>query len=247
MTLHQKYMQALAYMNKTMKADNAAGHQWKYCNNTSKKAKGFQQARKQQKYLINCVDGVQWACKIAGIPGSALAWYGNGGIVWCGKDAKKQAKKYFEIIKVGKSVKQCYDKGLFCQGDILLYQNIAHTNAYYQNGKSFDSGHAYATGSGEGARFNKWIGTLSHKNDVVAYIFRIKDRKHYRVQAGAYTDQTELNKQINFIKSKGFNVALIAEDGMTKIQVGYFSGKENAEKLVQKLAKKGINSFIKEI
>ena len=76
-------------MNKTAKADIAAGHQWKYCNVTKKKASNFEQARKQGKYLVNCVDGVQWACKIAGIPGSALSWFGakGGKIAWCSTNA----------------------------------------------------------------------------------------------------------------------------------------------------------------
>ena len=33
-------------MNTEMKADKAAGHKWKYCNVTKKKAKGFEEARK---------------------------------------------------------------------------------------------------------------------------------------------------------------------------------------------------------
>lgn len=247
MTIHQKYMYALSYMNITMKEDIAAGHQWKYCNVKKKKAKDFQSARQQGKYLVNCVDGVQWACKIAGIPNSALSWYGSHGIVWCSKNAQKQARKYFDIIKVGKSVKDCYNQGLFCEGDILLYQNMAHTNAYYQNGKSFDSGHAYCTGSGEGAKFKKWIGALSCKTSKVAYIFRIRDRVHYRVQAGAYKDQQKANEQIALINSKGFKTIVLSEDGMIKIQCGLFDGKENAEKLVQKLAQNGISSFIKEL
>ena len=247
-TLHQKYMDALAYMNSTMKADNAAGHQWRYCNTTSKKAKNFQSARKQGKYLLNCVDGVQWACKIAGIPSNALAWYGSHGIAWCGSGAQANAKKYFKIIKIGsKTVRQCYDEGLLCQGDILTYMNISHTNAYYKGGKSFDSGHAYCSGSGEGAKFTKWIGTLKYQSNKIAFILRIKDRKHYRVQAGAYNDPNEAAKQVKLLKSKGFAATTIKEDGMTKVQAGYFDGKENAEKLLQKLKAKKINAFIKEI
>ena len=250
MTIHQKYMQALAYMNKTAKADIAAGHQWKYCNVTKKKARNFQQARKQGKYLINCVDGVQWACKIAGIPSNALSWFGykGGKIVWCSKNAKANAKKYFDIIKIGdKTVQQCLNNGMICQGDILTYVGITHTNAYYKNNKSFDTGHAYCTGSGEGAKFKKWIGSLVCKNSKVGYILRIKDRKHYRVQAGAYETQEELNKQIKLIESKKLNYTLINEDNLTKIQMGYFDGKENAEKLAEKLAKKGITPYIKEL
>ena len=40
---------------------------------------------------------------------------------------------------------------------------------------------------------------------------------------------------------------LVVDVGNTHITLGLFDGKENAEKLVQKLKKKGIASFIKEL
>lgn len=249
MPTNEKFLEALKYMNRTMKADNEAGHQWTYCNVTSKKAKNFAQARKQGKYKLNCVDGVQWACKIAGIPGSALAWYGQKGgtIAWCSKDAKANAKKYFELIKVGdKTVSWLLNHGRLCEGDILTYVSMNHTNAYYGKNRSFDSGHAYTKGSGEGAKFMKWIGSLACKTSKVGYIIRIKDRLHYRVQAGAYYQQEEADKQIARLKKLGYNVIVKKENDMIKLQVGYFSGKENAEKLVQELAKKKIAAFVKE-
>lgn len=249
--LNEKFIDALKYMNTTMKADIKAGHQWKYCNTTSKKAKSFAQARKQGKYLINCVDGVQWALKIAGVPAKALSWYGGDGkIVWCNKNAKAEAKKYFDIIPTkGKSVLQLYNAGLLCDGDILLgYRGCHHTNAYVGNGKSFDSGGSWAKGSGEGARFTKWIGALAHKSMHPVYILRLKDRAHYRVQAGAYETIEKYNEQIKFLASKGYkNPVKIVEDGMYKVQLGYYSGKTNANKFVAKLKKKGINAFVKEI
>ena len=249
MTTHEKFIDALKYMNTTMKADIKAGHQWKYCNVTSKKAKNFTQARKQGKYLINCVDGVHWACKLAGIPSSALSWYGakGGEIAWCSKDAKSNAKKYFDLIKVeNKTVTWLLNHGQLCEGDILTYVTMNHTNAYVGAQKSFDSGHAYTTGSGEGAVFKKWIGALSCKASKVGYIIRIKDRHHYRVQAGAYYKEEELNKQVQKLKKLGYSVTLHQEAGMVKVQTGYFSGKENAEKMVSDLRKKGIASFIRE-
>ena len=250
MTIHQKYMQALAYMNKTMKADIAAGHPWRYSNVTKKRGKNFQDARKNGKYFVNCSDGVHWACKIAGIPSNALSWYGQKGgtIGWCETNAKKNAKKYFDIIRVGnKTVKKCLEEGLICQGDMLTYMALTHTNAYYKDNKSFDCGHVYCTASGENAPFKKWIGNLAYSKNKVAYIFRIKDRKHYRVQAGAYENKEELNKQIKLIESKKLDYTLINEDNLIKIQMGYFDGKENAEKFAEKLAKKGIATYIKEL
>lgn len=254
MTTNEKFISALREMNSIMKQDIKDGHQWKYCNVTSKKANSFASARKQGKYLLNCVDGVQWGCKIAGIPSSALSWYGSeGSIGWCSKNAEANARKYFDIIKVGnKTVKQLVDSGSLCEGDILTYMTMSHTNVYLGDigkytDRSFDSGHAYCTGSGEGAKFKKWIGSLSCKSSRVSYILRIKDRVHYRVQAGAYNDINKANEQVALLKENGFNGSIKDEDGMYKVQVGYFSGKKNAEKLVAKLNKKKIPSFVKEI
>lgn len=240
-TIHEKYMDAMAYMDKTMKADNAAGHTWKYCNVTGHKAKDFESARKQGKYLLNCVDGVQWACRIAGIPSSALAWYGSRGIAWCGTNAQANAKKYFQIIKVGnKTVRQCLTEGLLCEGDILTYVSLSHTNAYYKDGKSWDSGHAFCTrSSGEHVPFTKWIGSLRYPTLKVSYILRIKDRKHYRVQAGAYKSESMAKEKQKLLSTKfKINSTIKIEDGMYKIQLGYFDGKENAEKYRKKMLTK---------
>ena len=245
--LNEIFIEKMKYMNTTMKKDNAAGHQWKYCNSSSKKAKGFEQARKQGKYLINCVDGVQWALKMAGVASNALSWYcSNGNIVWLNGNAKANAQKYFNIIKVGnKTVQQLYNEGKIYHGDILAYMTLAHTNAYYGGGKSFDSGHAYAKGSGEGAAMTKWIGNLSCKNYKVSYILRIKDRAHYRVQCGAY----KIRKNAELIKAKlhklGYGCELKTIDGMTRVQVGSDS-KSNAERIAADLSSNGIACIIVE-
>lgn len=251
MKTNERFLEALQYMDTTLRADNKAGHQWKYCNVTKKKAKGFEQARKQGKYLINCVDGVQWALRIAN-PKIPISWYGgNGTIVWLNDHSKADVKKYFKIISTGgKTVSQLYKAGSLCDGDILLgYQGFCHTNAYFGNGgKSFDSGHAYASPkSGEGAKIKKLIGSLAHKGDRVNYILRLKDRAHYRVQAGAYSDKRKFDEQAAKLRKAGFSVTLIEEDGMYKAQVGYFSGKTNADKLVATLKKKGFSAFVKEV
>jgi hypothetical protein len=249
MRTNERFLEALKYMNATMKADNAIGHQWKYCNVSSQKAKGgFEEKRKKKKFLTNCVDGVQDALRIAGV--DALAWYGgNGKIVWLNDHAKADAKKYFDIISTGgKTVNQLHESGRLCDGDILLgYQGFAHTNVYYGGQKSFDSGHAFCIGRGEGAKFKKWIGQLVYKGTKVNYILRLKDRTHYRVQAGAFSSIEECQKQKSLMHKKKFSVEIIQEEGMYKIQAGYFNGKTNAERFAAKLAKAGIASFVKEV
>jgi len=251
MKKNEEFLAYLSYMNKTMKADNKAGNQWTYCNTSSKKAKGFEAARKAGKYKINCVDGPQWALKAIGL--KCTAWYGGiGKIVWLNDHARKDVEKYFDIIETGgRTPKYLYDHMLLCDGDILLgYAGMNHTNAYYGGQKSFDSGHAYATPhSGEGAKINKFIGGLSAKNTKVYYILRFKDkyRAHYRVQAGAYDTREEYDKQVAILKQKKIKFETISEGGMWKIQLGYFSGKTNAERTAAQFAAKGLNVFVKEI
>lgn len=246
---NEEFLTALKYMDDTMRQDLAAGHQWKYCNKTGKKAKNFAQARAQGKYLINCVDGVQWALDLAGV--DALSWYGGKKkIVWLTKTAEANARRYFDIIETGgKKVKDLYDNMRLCDGDILLgFASMTHTCAYFGGSKSFDSGHAYCDGNGEGAKFKKWIGALSCKNSKVYYIMRLKDRAHYRVQAGAYNSLAEYEKQAALVEQAGFGrPERKFEDGMYKVQVALCDGKTNAERIAAQVAAKEISVFVKEL
>lgn len=250
MKLNEQFLAKLKYMNNIMKMDNAVGNQWTYCNVSKKKANGFNEARKQGKFKINCVDGPQWALKMIGV--KCLSWYGGKGkIVWLNDHAKKDVEKYFDIINTGgKTPANLYNDMQLCDGDILLgYQSMTHTNVYYGGQQSFDSGHTYCTGSGEGAKFKKWIGGLASKNSKVNYILRFKDeyRAHYRVQCGAFNTIEKYNEHVALVESKGFKTTQIIEDGMYKVQVGYFSGKTNADRLAAKVAEKKLDVFVKEI
>ena len=226
----EKFVDALKSINKTMKEDIKAGRQWKY-SNVKKRNKTFAAARKNKNYLTNCASGVDWGLKIAGVPESALNWYGGkGSIVWVKNNAKAEAKKYFTIIDAkGKTVSQLWKNHQLCEGDVLTYVNMTHTNAYIGDKKSFDSGHAYCTGNGEMAPFKKWIGNLANPNAKVAYILRLKDRLHYRVQSGAFKTKTELNKHLKELKSEKLDYETFVEGGYTKVQLGMFDSKENAE------------------
>ena len=189
---------------------------------------------------------------MAGIPSNqnVLAWFGGkGNIVWLNDKAKAAVLKYFDIISTGgKTPKQLYDAGQLCDGDILLgYQAFSHTNAYYGGGKSFDSGHTYATPkSGDGAKFSKWIGNLSCANSKVNYILRLKDRAYYRVQCGAFKDINVFRETVAKLNAAGYKTMQVVEDGLYKIQVGYFAGKTNAEVYAAKLVKKGFAAFVTE-
>ena len=102
---------------------------------------------------------------------------------------------------------------------------MSHTNAYYKNKKSFDSGHAFCTkSSGEHVPFKKWIGSLQYSSKKIAYILRIKDRRHFRVQAGAYSNKALAEQKVKEFATKWkLGATIKTEDGMYKIQLGFFS------------------------
>ena len=247
---NELFLQALKTMNTTMKADIKEGKKWRYSNSGSKQAHTFPKARETGKRYTNCVLAVWWGLRLAGIPDKALHWQGvKGKIAFKDEAAKKEALKYFDLICTkGKTIKQLYDQNLLCDGDVFGgFPNMTHTCVYYGGKLSFDAGHKYCSGSGEGAAYKKWIGSLTYKSGKPSHILRLKDRSHYRVQAGAFTNLPEFNKNKAIIEKKGFPVAMVKEDNMYKIQLGYFSGKTNAKRFAEKVAKKGISVFVKEI
>lgn len=244
---NEKFLKSLCYMNSEMKKDRAAGKKWRYTN-VKKRYARFEDARKNNR-LTNCVSGVQMGLLMAGLPSATTHWYGaKGKIVYTTQKGREAVPRYFDIIKVNDTPQGLYNKQKLCDGDILIYTNMNHTNAYYSGTKSFDSGHAYCTpSSGEMAVFNRWIGPMAHKSSKVSIILRLKDRAHYRVQCGAFSDVGKYNEVAALVEKKGFKTTKVVEDGLMKIQVGFFSGKTNAERLAEKVKKKGLDVIVKEV
>lgn len=217
-------------LNTQMKADNKAGHQWRYYNGR-RSENTFEKTRRAGKYYTNCMGGVVFTYKDAGIPGSALDWYGSmGKIVWTASGAEKAAKKYFNIISVrNKTVKQCIEDGTLQPGDIVTYMSMSHTNMYLGNGKSFDAGHAYCSGSGEGAPYTKWIGTTPYKAYKVAYIFRLKKPSMYRVQVGSYSRQDYADKKVAQVAQRTGLKCFQEQTDKIRVYCGSFEQEANAE------------------
>lgn len=239
-TINDKFIANLKNMNSIVKTETKAGKKWKYKNSNQEHT--FDQARKKNNRVVNCVLGVRWGLRGL-IPDNALQWWGaKGKITWSNDKAKERAKKYFDIIKVGnKTVNQLYKQGLLCEGDILTYMSMVHTNAYIGGGKSFDCGHAYCIGQ----TFRKWIGRLACRTHKVNYIFRLKDRSHYIVQGGAFYDKTKANEHVSLLAKHGIGSVIQEKDGMYKIQLGYYNSKENAEAYAKKVNKKKIPELAK--
>ena len=253
MKTNERFLAALRQMNTVMKEDIKAGRKWRYSNSSAKQAHTFALARQKGKRYTNCVLAVWWGLREAGIPDNALHWMGGiGKIIWTTSTAKKNAEKYFEVISTGgKTVLSLYNAGKLCDGDVLLgFHSMQHTCVFFGGStgkKSFDSGHSNCSGSGELAEFKRWISALTCKNYKVNYILRLKDRAHYRVQAGAFTDINVYNQEAARLKAAGFAVVQVIEDGYYKIQCGLFSGKSNANRLCDRLKAKGFDAFVKEV
>lgn len=239
----EKLIAKMKYMNKTVKADNAAGHQWRYYNGKRSKST-FEATRKAGLYITNCMGAVSFACKAAGVPASALQWYGGKDkIVWLNDHAKADARKIFDIIPLHKTVKKAVKKGMIQPGDILTYESMSHTNAYYGDSLSFDGGHAYCAGSGEGAPYKKWIGTLAHSGRVVSYIFRIKGDYTYRVRVGEYNTKEEADMRVAVIFKKSGFPCFIEHTDKYRVFCGSFKVFRNVIDRADDLERAGVTQW----
>lgn len=259
MTKNDQFIANLKEMNSVMKADIKAGHQWTYSNKSSRKGKGFYDTRSKGKYHINCVDGPQWALRLSGkqvVPSNALSWFGGKGVgpVWLNANAERNARKYFDIYRYdGKyTLKQLIQKHRICSGDICVgFTSMNHTMVVLDlaSGQGFDSGSgAYTVGhTGEDAVFKKWIGKQSCLGSRPIAIFRLKDRRHFIVQAGAY--KTDMYKQFQQELKDRFGVdsSVIDRGGEHLVALGQFGDEYNANIYQKEFAKKGIACQVREV
>jgi len=178
LTAAQSFIAQMVYMDLIALDDIKAGRKWEYRNkNTASFSKTFDEARTTGNRKTNCVSGVQWALLRAGAVGSdrkAIQWYGNKGIVWVGKDAEKNARKYFDVITVNKTVDKALKDGTLQPGDIVTYKSLSHINAYIANGMWYDTGHANCKGSGEGAEFRAFTCATPYGGYKIAQVLRLK-------------------------------------------------------------------------
>ena len=225
--------------------DNKAGHQWRYYNNKRSKPT-FAATRAAGLYITNCMGGIAFLCKDAGVPGAALDFYGGKNkIVYASDDAKRRTHKVFDVLRVNRTVKSAVKKGIIQPGDILTYVTMTHTNMYIGGNKSFDSGHAYCDESGEGAPFKKWIGTLAHQGKKCKYALRLKSSNVYRVQVGAFEHLDKANKRITEVQTASGFGCFMEQTDMIRVYCGSFERPQNAIDRVNDLELSGImDSFI---
>lgn len=253
----QKVCASAIELGEQMLKDLDAGHQWEYAGSGERT---FAKARKKGRYKANCSGGVYWILRNAGvIPDSySCNWYGTiGGFKWLTPTAEAEARKYFDIIDIHtKTVNQCIKDGTLHPGDIICYQTFSHTNMYLGNNTSFDSGHNNCHGSGNGAKFYRWVSPLTCGGYKIAQIMRIKENvavpatttsAQYRVQAGSYLIKDNAHNMMTKVKAKGFDAQIVTANGEYIVQLGIFSSKTNADNLVAKAKDSGIVCLITQI
>lgn len=239
-----------------LEADIAAGKNWEYHNPSKYLEEQWSNALKNNKRACNCALLARWALKEAGlIPQDTKIFYGKlGGTIQWGAGTKEAVTDTCDLISIQKrTVQQLINDGTLQPGDIVTYVDLQHTNIYAGDGKWYDAGHAYCSGSGEGAIYKSWYGEGKYNNQKVGYIIRAKDNEEsdkptgemYIVQAGAYTKRSNAEARVQKLKAAGFDAFIRFEDNFYKIQAGAYEIKENAEKQVERLKAAGFTAFIR--
>ena len=197
---------------------------------------------------------------IGAIPEGATGFYGekNGEIKYKSARIKEALLACADVISVGgkKNVTTAIHDGTIIAGDIVTYYDIRHTNTYLGDGKWLDSGHAYATGQGDGAGWQTWIGDTYYGAQKVGCVIRLKVEEtapepeptvQYRVQVGAYRLKDNAVNQMVRVKAKGFACIVKQYGEYWVAQAGVFSVKANADALVERLKAAGFNAGIEQM
>lgn len=172
-------IKAARYIDDIMQRDNEAGKQWTYSNFGCKIT--FRRARLMNYRKTNCAQAICWILIRCKVLRAGQKFFGcDGRIIWKNEATKKRIMERCEIIDIDSkmTIRQLRDKGMLKPCDVLcMGRGMTHTMMVMRNGYYFDAGHAYAIGSGEGAKFTKWIkkGT-PHLDRTVGNIIRLKEK-----------------------------------------------------------------------
>ena len=244
-------IQALTKMNGQMQKDLANGKKWGYYN--SKVSSTFAEAVANGNRRCNCATLPNWALKIIGVlAADDASFYGKkgGDIAWRKSATKAAVEKYCDVIKVGnKTVNKAMADGTLRKGDIVTYVSMNHTNVYLGGERWFDSGHAYAHGTGDGAWWETWFGETRYGAEKIGYIIRLKTSVSYRVQVGVYSVAANANNMLAKVKAKGFTAEIVKANNQYIVQVGgkLFPTMKEAQELVTKLDRAKFPTAIVEI
>ena len=213
---------ALTKMNAQMQKDLANGKKWGYYN--SKVSGTFAEAVANGNRRCNCATLPNWALKMIGVMDeNATSFYGKKGgeIAWRKSATKAAVEKYCEVIKIGnKTVNKAMKDGTLKKGDIVTYVSMNHTNVYLGGERWFDSGHAYAHGTGDGAWWETWYGETKYGAEKIGYIIRLRTPLSYRVQVGVYNLKDNAINMLAKVKAAGFTADIVTVNNQYIVQVG---------------------------
>ena len=245
------FLAALTKMNAQMQKDLANGKKWGYYN--SKVSGTFAEAVANGNRRCNCATLPNWALKMIGVMDENVAsFYGKKGgeIAWRKSATKAAVEKYCEVIKIGnKTVNKAMKDGTLKKGDIVTYVSMNHTNVYLGGERWFDSGHAYAHGTGDGAWWETWFGETRYGGEKIGYIIRLRTPVSYRVQVGSYLIKDNANNMMAKVKAAGFTAEIITINNQYIVQVGgsLFQTKAEADALAARLDKAKFPTAVIEI
>ena len=175
---------ALDKMSESAQKGNKTGKNWRYSNSGT--SGSFSKAVSSNNKKTNCAKYISWGLIEVGIlkPGQYFyKCYGgshcNGdSIIYSSDDAKKRMEKKLTYINgQGKTAASLIESKKLKKGDIVLWKNIIHTNAYAGNNKWYDAGRWSANGAKGDLKFKTFgpvkISSLNHWK--VWKILRIKE------------------------------------------------------------------------
>lgn len=178
-SLREAYVASLMKISNQVADDVKNGISWKYSNQNVRST--FELAKNSSR-VSNCALYIVWGLVDIGAIQPGQGFYkaykdGKNYIVWR-KDTEQTLTPLVDFIDgKGKTAKQMIADGEMIPGDIVLWYNHGHTNAYAGNNQFFEAGRVGSNGNGSMDNYYfKNLGPVSsgYYNSVVWKIIRLK-------------------------------------------------------------------------
>ena len=225
----------------------------------------YEVALKQKPVLTNCALFVTHALQVAGIFGRKDKFYGSKGTLIKGSAASKMGT-IGKITTYDKATVTA-DKANIPVGSIVTWHE-GHTNVYLgKNDKGqmtwSDAGRGTTIKCAENSGWKSFRKTGNMSGFHVANVIQLNliddvttnnnqpedtptiDGMTYIVQAGAYTEEANANKQVAALKKKGFDAIVKKRTNDWYVQCGVFADKKNADDLINRLNSAGFSAILR--
>lgn len=146
----ERFLKALDSMSNKIEKDVKNGTVWKYSNKGCKGS--FESALETNTYKTNCALGIVWALKSAGILESKQGFWtisdGDRHSIGGSMSEADIAEKFVIVEGNAKPAKELIKEGKIEPGDVILWYEGGHTNAYAGNNAWYDMGRNFVGGYG---------------------------------------------------------------------------------------------------